>query len=52
MTTLLFTHEACIGHDPGAHHPECPARLTAILKALEAPKFANLERREPPKATV
>ena len=22
MTTLLFTHKACIEHDPGAHHPE------------------------------
>lgn len=52
MTTLLYSHDACIGHDPGPHHPECPARLEAIAKALDAPEFEHLERREPPRATV
>ncbi len=50
MTTLLFSHEACAGHDPGEMHPECPARLQAILKAIDHPDFAALERREAPRA--
>lgn len=52
MTTLLYTHEACVEHAPGQMHPEHPARLKAIWKALDEPGFAALERREPPKATV
>ncbi|HEY3920460.1 MAG TPA: histone deacetylase family protein [Stellaceae bacterium] len=51
MTTLLFTHEACLAHDPGPHHPESPARLEAVLEALAAPAFAKLTRREAPLAT-
>jgi acetoin utilization deacetylase AcuC-like enzyme len=52
MTTLLVTHQACFGHDPGRLHPESPARLKAILAALEAPEFAALERRAAPLAEV
>src|SRR5215470_14534349 len=52
MATLLVTHEACFGHDPGRMHPESPARLKAILAALEAPEFAALERRAAPPAQV
>jgi acetoin utilization deacetylase AcuC-like enzyme len=48
MRTLLFTHKACAGHDMGAGHPEQPARLAAVLKALEGPEFADLEAREAP----
>ena len=51
MTTLLFSHPACAEHDPGAMHPENPARLAAVLDALAAPEFAALERREAPAAT-
>lgn len=50
MTTALFTHSACLGHDPGPAHPERPARLTAVLEALDAPEFAALDRREAPRA--
>ena len=50
MTTLLYTHPACLEHDPGPYHPESPARLRAVLAALEAPEFARLERREAPEA--
>jgi len=51
MTTALFTHSACFGHDPGRMmHPERPARLKAVLEALEAPEFADLDRREAPLA--
>ena len=50
MTTLYFTHPACIEHDPGAYHPECPDRLRSVQKALEAEEFASLDRREAPEA--
>ena len=50
MTTLLYTHPACLAHDPGRHHPESPARLRAVLAALEEREFAGLERREAPEA--
>jgi len=52
MTTLLYTHEACLAHDPGPHHPESPGRLKAVLEALAQPAFATLMRREAPAATL
>jgi acetoin utilization deacetylase AcuC-like enzyme len=48
MTTLLVTHPDCVDHDPGYGHPEAPARLSAVLAALEAPEFAGLVRRGAP----
>ena len=51
MTTLLFSHEACFDHDMGAFHPESPARLKAVLEALEAEEFSSLERRAAPLAS-
>ena len=32
-------NRACLGHDPGAYHPECPDRLRAVLRALEHAEF-------------
>ena len=52
MTTLLITHEACLAHDPGPHHPESPARLKAVLATLAEPAFAELARRDAPKASL
>src|SRR2546421_10637039 len=52
MTTLLYTHPACLEHDPGPYHPESPERLRAILEALEAPDSAGLERRAAPEAAI
>jgi acetoin utilization deacetylase AcuC-like enzyme len=52
MTTLLYTHPACLEHDPGQYHPESPFRLRAVLEALEGPDFARLERREAPEAEL
>src|SRR5258708_32161679 len=52
MTTLLYTHSACLEHDPGRGHPESPARLRAVLEALAAPEFARLDRREAPAADL
>jgi acetoin utilization deacetylase AcuC-like enzyme len=47
----LYTHAACLQHDPGFGHPESPARLRAVLQALDDPSFATLERIEAPRAT-
>lgn len=52
MTTALFTHPACLGHDTGPGHPEQIARLTAIYDALDGPAFAALDRREARQATL
>ncbi|HWD58073.1 MAG TPA: histone deacetylase family protein [Stellaceae bacterium] len=52
MTTLLYTHPACLEHDPGQYHPETPLRLKAVLDALAAPEFAALQRREAPEAAL
>jgi acetoin utilization deacetylase AcuC-like enzyme len=52
MTTLLYTHPACLEHDPGRHHPEAAARLRAVLDALAEPEFDRLERREAPEAAL
>src|SRR4051794_34073291 len=52
MTTLLYTHPACLEHDPGPYHPESPARLRAVLEALDSPEFARLERRSAPEAAI
>lgn len=50
MTTLLYSHQACLTHDPGPMHPEHPARLEAVLAGLEGPEFESLVRREAPLA--
>jgi acetoin utilization deacetylase AcuC-like enzyme len=30
----VYTHPACLRHDPGAGHPECPERLAVVLDAV------------------
>jgi acetoin utilization deacetylase AcuC-like enzyme len=52
MNTVLFTHPACLEHDTGLGHPECPERLKAILQVLEGERFHLLERRSAPLAEV
>lgn len=52
MTTLLYTHPLCLEHDAGYGHPECAARLTAILNVLKTDPFAALEWREAPEASL
>ena len=51
MSTLLVSHRACLGHDPGEEHPECPDRLRAVLQAFDTEEFAELLREEAPVAT-
>ena len=48
MTTLLYTHPACIEHDPGNHHPECPDRLRSVMKGLSIDEFDSLQITEAP----
>jgi acetoin utilization deacetylase AcuC-like enzyme len=47
----LFTHQACLFHDPGAGHAESPDRLRVVLAALEHPDFVSLLREQAPEAT-
>ena len=52
MVTQLWSHPACLEHDAGSFHPESPARLRAVLAALDPPEFAALERREAPAVAI
>lgn len=47
----LYTHESCLRHDPGPGHAESPLRLKAVLQALDADRFAAVDRVEAPRAT-
>ena len=48
---LIYFHEACLNHDPGAGHPEHPGRLRAVREALLQSLGRLLEWREAPVAT-
>ncbi len=52
MTTLLFTHPACLEHDTGYGHPERADRLRAIDDGLAAPAFKTLIREQAPLADL
>ena len=52
MSVLLLSHSACLQHDPGPYHPECPDRLRAVTRALETEEFSDLIRDEAPQATM
>jgi acetoin utilization deacetylase AcuC-like enzyme len=47
----LYTHRACLSHDTGPGHPEAPARLAAVWRALDHDRYAMLDRVEAPRAT-
>lgn len=51
MSTVLFSHPACLGHDTGPGHPERADRIRAVLHALEAEEFAMLLREDAPEAS-
>jgi len=46
----VYTHAACLRHDPGPGHAERPARLAAVTDELHA-KLPGLDWREAPEAT-
>ena len=50
VKTGLISHLACLQHVPPPGHPESPARLRAVLDALDAPSFRSLLRIEAPRA--
>lgn len=52
MTVVLVTHEACLVHDTGAHHPERADRLRAAFAALGDQQFPTLLREEAPRAAA
>ena len=48
---IIYTHPACLLHDPGPEHPERPARLQAVLEALRE-HHGDLDWREAPAARL
>ncbi len=52
MSVALITHQACLAHDTGLWHPECPDRLRVVLRALEGEEFHTLLREQAPLATA
>lgn len=52
MALAIWSHPACLAHDPGPGHPERPARLQAVLAALDAPPLDRLPRFEAPRASL
>jgi acetoin utilization deacetylase AcuC-like enzyme len=53
MATAFITHAACLRHDMGSYHPECPSRLAAIDDQLISAGIAQyLQHHEAPLATV
>jgi acetoin utilization deacetylase AcuC-like enzyme len=51
-STRVYTHSACLNHQPGPSHPESPERLKAVLRTLRSPEFAALEWRNAPMGTL
>jgi len=47
----LYTHPACLRHSGGPGHPESPARLSAVLQAIEQAQFSGIEWVEAPLAS-
>jgi len=46
----VYTHPACLAHEPGPGHPECPARLAAVTSALRT-ALPALDWQQAPQAT-
>ncbi|MDY6829432.1 MAG: histone deacetylase family protein [Pseudomonadota bacterium] len=52
MFTAFIAHPDCARHDSGAHHPECPERLSAIQdRLIESGLWPLLRHYEAPLAT-
>lgn len=50
--TILFSHDAALGHRTPHGHPERPERMQAIKEALGTEAFAALDRRAPEPASL
>ena len=46
-TIPVFTHPACLKHDPGPDHPETPARLSVLLARLRQERGVELREASP-----
>lgn len=46
----VYTHSDCLGHDTGEGHAERPARLSTVIRALEA-AHPDLDWQQAPRAT-
>lgn len=49
MTVLFATHEACLAHVTGEWHPERPARLEAVSRALDGGELGEAIQRIVPR---
>jgi acetoin utilization deacetylase AcuC-like enzyme len=52
MTTLLFSHPACLDHLTPPGHPERPDRIRAVAQVLGESRFDGLVREEAPQGTL
>jgi acetoin utilization deacetylase AcuC-like enzyme len=52
MTTLLFSHPACLDHLTPPGHPERPDRMRAVAQVLGENRFDRLVREEAPEGTL
>jgi acetoin utilization deacetylase AcuC-like enzyme len=52
MTTLLFSHPACLDHLTPPGHPERPDRMRAVAEVLGESRFDSLVRKEAPEGTL
>lgn len=53
MPFPVFTHPACVLHDPGSDHPESPARLRMVLSTLGSdPRISLREASQAPLAPI
>lgn len=50
MGLPVFSHSACLAHDTGPMHAECPARLEAVTRGLRD-SYADLEWIDAPRAS-
>jgi acetoin utilization deacetylase AcuC-like enzyme len=50
MSVPVFSHSACLAHDTGPAHAECPARLAAVTAGLHE-AYPDLEWHEAPRAS-
>ena len=52
MTTFYYTHPSFLTHDTGPGHPENALRLRAIDTVLNRSEFADLLKKEAPRAEI
>lgn len=50
-TLRIYTHEVCLKHENGEHHPESPMRLAAVIEGLRSAGFRGVEWCDAPAAT-